>query len=158
MPPASGAAPAGAAGSDGRGPAGQGEGGCLCGAVRYRFGLPPLWVAHCHCSMCRRAQGAGFVTWVGTSGAHFELLGSAGTLRTYRSSPAATRSFCGACGTPLFFESTRWPGELHITLASVDPAVAGLLQAQGHVHWASRVPWIGEIHDGLPRHDSTGSS
>jgi len=39
-------------------------GGCSCGAVRYRVGMPPLWVAHCHCSMCRRAQGAAFVTWI----------------------------------------------------------------------------------------------
>jgi len=135
-----------------------GEGGCLCGGVRYRFPLPPLWVAHCHCTMCRRAQGAGFVTWIGTDGERFELLGSAAALRTYQSSPAATRSFCGRCGTPLFFESSNWPGELHITLGSVDAGIAARLQPQGHVHWATHVPWIGEIHDGLPRHEAAGSS
>jgi hypothetical protein len=135
-----------------------GEGGCLCGAIRYRFALPPLWVAHCHCSMCRHAQGAGFVTWVGTDGERFELLGDAGRLRTYRSSPEATRSFCGRCGTPLFFESSRWPGELHITLGSVNAATAAQLQPQAHVHWASRVAWISEIQDGLPRHETVGSS
>jgi hypothetical protein len=62
------------------------------------------------------------------------------------------------CGTPLFFESTRWPGELHITLGSVDPELAAQLQPQAHVHWAARVPWIGAIHDGLPHHEATGSS
>jgi hypothetical protein len=108
--------------------------------------------------MCRRAQGAGFVTWIGTDGEHFELIGGAGRPRTYRSSSEATRSFCGRCGTPLFFESTRWPGELHITLGSVDPTLAARLQPQAHVHHAEHVPWIGEIHDGLPRHDATGSS
>ncbi|MDH4106618.1 MAG: GFA family protein [Gammaproteobacteria bacterium] len=137
---------------------GWGEGSCLCGAIRYRFALPPIWVAHCHCTMCRRAQGAAFVTWVGTDGERFELMGDPGRLRTYRSSPAATRSFCGRCGTPLFFESTRWPGELHITLGSVDETTAARLQPQGHVHWATRVPWIGDIHDGLPRQDASGSS
>ncbi|MGB7905659.1 MAG: GFA family protein [Steroidobacteraceae bacterium] len=136
----------------------SGVGGCLCGAIRYRFALPPLWVAHCHCTMCRRAQGAGFVTWIGTDGKSFELLGNAGALSTYRSSAAATRSFCGRCGTPLFFESTRWPGEIHITLGSVEPELAAQLRPQGHVHWATRVPWIGEIHDGLPRQEATGSS
>jgi hypothetical protein len=108
--------------------------------------------------MCRRAQGAGFVTWVGTVGERFELTGDPGRLRTYRSSSAATRSFCGRCGTPLFFESTRWPGELHITLGSVDEATAARLQPQGHVHWATRVPWIGEIHDDLLRQAESGSS
>ncbi len=137
----------------------KGEGGCCCGAIRYRFALPPLWVAHCHCTMCRRAQGAAFVTWVGVDGEKFELLGEeAGRLRSFRSSPAATRSFCGRCGTPLFFESARWPGELHITLASIEPAVAAKLAPQAHVHWADRVAWIGDIHDGLPRHEATGSS
>jgi len=137
---------------------GLGEGSCLCGAIRYRFALPPLWVAHCHCTMCRRAQGAGFVTWVGTNGELFELMGEAGRLRTYRSSPEATRSFCGRCGTPLFFESTRWPGELHITLGSVEPRLAAQLQPQAHVHWAEHVPWIGAIQDGLPRQEASGSS
>jgi hypothetical protein len=108
--------------------------------------------------MCRRAQGAGFVTWVGTDGERFELLGEPGRLRTFRSSPEATRSFCGRCGTPLFFESTRSPGELHITLGSVDEATAAHLHPQEHVHWASRVPWVGEMHDGLPRQDANGSS
>jgi hypothetical protein len=137
---------------------GWGDGSCLCGAIRYRFALPPLWVAHCHCTMCRRAQGAGFVTWLGIRGERFEFIGDASHLRTYRSSPEATRSFCDRCGTPLLFESSHWPGERHITLASVDPGLAAQLQPQAHVHWATRVPWIGEIHDGLPHHESTGSS
>ena len=135
-----------------------GEGSCLCGALRYRFALPPLWVAHCHCTMCRRAQGAAFVTWLGTDAGRFELIGNAGCLRIYRSSPEATRSFCGRCGTPLFFESTRWPGELHITLGSVEPRLAAQLQPQAHVHWAEHVPWIGAIQDGLPRQEASGSS
>jgi hypothetical protein len=135
-----------------------GEGGCLCGGIRFRVGLPPLWVAHCHCTMCRRAHGAAFVTWVGTDGDRFELLGADSYLRSYRSSPEATRSFCGRCGAPLFFESTRWPGELHVTLASLAADVVATLQPQGHVHWADRVPWIGEIHDGLPRQSESGGA
>lgn len=39
------------------------EGGCLCGAVRYRVTGKPYHVTHCHCSMCRRASGAPLVTW-----------------------------------------------------------------------------------------------
>jgi hypothetical protein len=134
--------------------ASRGEGSCLCGAIRYRFALPPLWVAHCHCSTCRRAQGAAFVTWIGTDGEKFELLDdAAANLRTYRSSAEATRSFCGRCGTPLFFESSRWPGQLHITLASVDPVEAAKLRPQVHAYWAAHVPWVGDIPDGLPRKD-----
>jgi hypothetical protein len=128
------------------------EGGCLCGAIRYRVPLPPLWVAHCHCSMCRRAQGAGFVTWFGVPGEKFSFIGTADRLRIYRSSADAQRSFCGRCGSPLFFESKHWPGELHLTLASLDPAVAATLQPQMHAYWSSRAPWI-VLGDDLPRKD-----
>jgi hypothetical protein len=108
--------------------------------------------------MCRRAQGAGFVTWIGTDAERFELLGDPGSLRRYHSSPEATRSFCAHCGTPLFFASARWPGEIHVTLGSVVETVAARLQPQGHVHWSTKVPWIGDIHDGLPRQAEAGSS
>jgi hypothetical protein len=39
-------------------------GACLCGAVKIETTLPSLWSAHCHCSSCRRAHGAAFVTYV----------------------------------------------------------------------------------------------
>jgi hypothetical protein len=137
---------------------GWGEGSCLCGAVRYRIPLPPLWVAHCHCTICRRAQGAPFVTWLGADGAQFAFVGPADALRQHASSPEATRSFCGNCGTPLFFESTRWPGEVHVTLATLEPASAALCRPQAHVHWAEHVPWIVIGDDGLPRKAGTGNS
>jgi hypothetical protein len=131
---------------------GHAEGGCLCGAIRYRVAMPPAWVAHCHCSMCRRAQGAAFVTWFGIAGDRFAFIGSGDRLRIHRSSADATRSFCGRCGTPLFFESKHWPGEVHVTLASLDPVVAATLQPQAHSYWSSRVPWV-TLGDELPRKD-----
>jgi hypothetical protein len=41
------------------------EGGCLCGAVRYRAWGNAYGITHCHCQTCRRASGAPFVTWAG---------------------------------------------------------------------------------------------
>ena len=38
-------------------------GGCLCGELRYEITGPVSIVANCHCTMCRRASGAPFVTW-----------------------------------------------------------------------------------------------
>jgi hypothetical protein len=131
------------------------EGACLCGAVCFAIRLPTKWIAHCHCSMCRRAHGAAFVTWVGVDAARFELLQGEDALRRHRSSPAATRSFCGTCGSPLFFESARWAGEIHVARA----AFAGALdrEPQAHAFFSDRVPWI-SIHDALPRRGgSTGT-
>ena len=40
------------------------EGGCLCGAVRYRISGSPLSSVNCHCESCRRASGAPAVAWI----------------------------------------------------------------------------------------------
>jgi hypothetical protein len=124
-------------------------GGCLCGGVRYRLDRAPLWVAHCHCSMCRRAQGAGFVTWAGFAEDALSLDAGEDLVSRYQSSAAAARSFCRRCGTPLFFQSSRWPGEIHVTLASLDSAEG--LEPQAHAYWSSRVPWLGWDGGELPR-------
>ncbi|MFC3108476.1 GFA family protein [Undibacterium arcticum] len=36
------------------------EGGCTCGAVRYRMTSRPLFVHCCHCRWCQRESGAAF--------------------------------------------------------------------------------------------------
>jgi len=149
------------AAATGEATAGVRDGGCLCGAVRYRAGLPALWVAHCHCSMCRRAQGAGFVTWVGVAEDRFQVLSGADMLEHYRSSTSATRSFCRRCGSPLVFRSSRWPGETHVTLASLDDPDG--LEPRAHAYWSSRAPWSDWSGRGLqtvdpPDHDAPSTS
>ena len=37
------------------------EGGCSCGAVRYRLNGDPLFVHCCHCLSCQRQTGSAFV-------------------------------------------------------------------------------------------------
>lgn len=134
----------------------EAEGGCMCGAIRFRIALPPKWCAHCHCSMCRRAHGAGFVTWVGSESDRFQLLSGEAELRRYRSSPPATRSFCGRCGTMLFFESSRWPGEIHVTLAHLDSAEG--IVPQAHAYWGSRAPWADYSGHELPKVEPTSQA
>jgi len=36
------------------------EGGCICGAVRYRIGAPPLGIYDCHCKDCLRQSGGDY--------------------------------------------------------------------------------------------------
>jgi hypothetical protein len=36
------------------------EGGCDCGAIRYRIETPPMFVHCCHCRWCQRESGASF--------------------------------------------------------------------------------------------------
>ena len=37
------------------------EGGCACGAVRYRLASDPIFVHCCHCLNCQRQTGSAFV-------------------------------------------------------------------------------------------------
>ncbi len=129
-------------------------GGCLCGAVRFEIVLPSKWCAHCHCTLCRRAHGAGFVTWVGVEASQFRLASGERELRWFESSPPAKRGFCTRCGSTLFFRSTRWPTEMHVVLANLDGPIDRA--PGGHVYYDSRVDWI-SVDDGLQRYDETSS-
>lgn len=124
------------------------HGRCLCGDIRFTVDLPSLWVAHCHCTMCRRQSGAAFVTWVGMDENRSRIDDPRQQLRWYTSSPGAERGFCQRCGSSLLFRSSRWPGELHITLANFDAPVDRAPQA--HVFWDTHVDWV-QLGDGLPR-------
>lgn len=122
------------------------SGGCLCGAVRFELKLPSKWCAHCHCSMCRRAHGAGYVTWVGMESSRFRLVKGEQQLRWYASSPDARRGFCDTCGSTMLFESKRWAGETHVALGCVDGPIDR--EPQAHAFFDAHVDWI-PIDDAL---------
>jgi len=116
------------------------RGSCLCGAIRFAVTLPSKWCAHCHCSMCRKYHGAGYVTWVGFEDSHFELEQGEDQLRWYTSSTEAERGFCGNCGSSMLFRSQRWPGEIHVALGCLDDPIDR--QPQAHVFHDTHVNWM----------------
>lgn len=124
-------------------------GSCLCGDLRFEAQLPSKWVAHCHCTMCRRAHGAPLVTWVGFQADAVQFIDPQLRLRWFESSPGAQRGFCDRCGTTLFFRAERWPGELHIVRSNFDGPVDR--EPQVHVHCATQVSWLLLGDDGLKR-------
>tara|TARA_B100000378_G_scaffold167389_1_gene134881 strand:- start:31274 stop:31738 length:465 start_codon:yes stop_codon:yes gene_type:complete len=76
------------------------EGGCQCGAVRYRVEVSDNEAYLCHCRMCQKATGGVSIAFknVDTTG-----LVWTGEPQWYESSPIAHRPFCAKCGTPLGF-------------------------------------------------------
>ena len=121
------------------------QGGCFCGAIRYRVAGIPRDVCHCHCADCRRASGAAFVSW-----ASFHADGFAFT----RGEPGAfryagrVRTFCRMCGTSLTFREETL-AEIDVTLASLDEP--GAMVPEDHIWTEDQLPWIA-LADGLPRH------
>ena len=118
----------------------QVNGSCLCGTVEFLAGLPSKWCAHCHCSICRKAHGAGYVTWVGFEDNQVDFAQGEKELKWYESSKDAQRGFCGQCGSTLFFRSERWPGELHIALACINDPIDR--EPQANVFFDKHVNWM----------------
>jgi hypothetical protein len=117
-------------------------GGCQCGAVRYAIGEMPRSVAICHCRMCQKATGSIVWPYFTVARAAFRL--TRGELSHYRSSAAALRGFCAACGTPITFEPD---GEetLDLGIGTLDNP-AGVSPTEQY--WvATRMPWFRAMAD-----------
>lgn len=126
-------------------------GHCLCGAVTYRADAPPLWQAHCHCESCRRTTGSAFASFFCLRDGTWAWTGAMPA--AYTSSPGTERLFCGTCGTPMAYRSTRFPGELHIHAGTLDHPES--FDPTVHVHAAERQRWS-DIHDGRLRLSGQG--
>jgi len=113
------------------------EGGCLCGAVRYRVEGEPRVVVHCHCRMCQKSSGAAFLTWA--TFAAPALRYTRGEPKSFHSSDHAVREFCGACGSQLVFRSDG-KDSLDVTVGSFDAPDA--FQPVGNIWVASRRAWM----------------
>jgi hypothetical protein len=94
------------------------EGGCACGAIRYRATAAPIGRTLCHCESCRRAAGAPSVAWVIFPATQFAIV--AGSPCEHRSSEHVVRSFCPRCGTPLVYRSDRRPAVVDVPTATLD--------------------------------------
>ena len=125
------------------------HGSCLCGDVAFAFDADPTMMGHCHCSMCRKAHGAAFSTYVGAPAGAFRMLRGADAIGVHESSPGARRAFCPRCGSVV---PSAQRGELAFALAGLlddDPGI----RPEVHLFVGSKAPWY-DIADDLPRHDA----
>jgi hypothetical protein len=123
------------------------SGGCHCGAIRYDVDGEPQHVALCHCSDCRRSAGAPMVSWAAFT--EDALTVTQGQPITFNSSGAAMRSFCGTCGTGLFYRNADMlPGIVDIQSVTLDDPEA--LPPDAHIQVAERLNWMDDL-DSLTR-------
>jgi hypothetical protein len=125
------------------------EGGCACGAVRYRLLSEPFDTGWCHCTICRRVSGAPAMVFA-TVPAGDLVLSNEEAIGSVRLTAFGRRRFCSRCGTPLTMEVDHQPETIDFTVATLDDPDA---VAPGfHIFHASKVVWF-ETADDLPRHD-----
>jgi hypothetical protein len=118
------------------------EGGCLCGAVRYRTTAPLRDVIVCHCSVCRRSHG-GPAPFSAVPREHLEVTRDDGL--TWHERDAARRAFCNRCGSRLFWD--RGGESVSIAAGTLDEPTG--LRTIRHIFVASQADWEDSI-DGIP--------
>ncbi len=118
------------------------EGGCACGAIRYKLTAKPLIVHACHCRDCQRLTGAAFAInlWIerkfveasGAAPKSFKLAGGSGK--------AHEVFFCGECGTYVWSRYQVAPGELFVRAGTLDRPQA--VKPDVHIFTRSKLPWL----------------
>ena len=98
------------------------QGGCNCGAIRYRIEGKPVVVAQCHCKNCQRQSGSAFSVNLIVPA---EGVSTTGILTTYEdrdtlSGNPVYRRFCGACGSPIFSNLSDSNGMSIVKVGTLD--------------------------------------
>ena len=98
------------------------EGGCACGAVRYRCNADATRVYYCHCRDCQRATGTAFHTGLSVPRGSVAMLKDAPReySRPADSGNTVTEGFCATCGAPLYVYSSGRPGHMSLKAGSLD--------------------------------------
>jgi hypothetical protein len=126
------------------------EGGCLCGAARYRVEGEPNASGICHCRTCRKAASAPTLPFVVFPADRFAV--TRGEPAEFRSSPHVVRGFCGRCGSPLTYRSDDEPGSIDVMTCSLDDSEA--FPPAFHVWTSHELAWERGA-DGLPAYATT---
>ena len=99
------------------------EGGCVCGAIRFRVRGEPLRAYVCHCTFCQRFTGSAFgiLTWFDEENVEVEGDG----IKTHDHTVDETDRwfrlhFCGRCGTTIMANNQRQPGILFVMAGTYD--------------------------------------
>ena len=128
------------------------EGGCQCGAVRYRAEVEEIRAYICHCRECQKQSASAFGISVPMRSDRLEIKGAMKAWRRPTDSGSQTDCwFCGTCGSRLYHQGVREPEWLVIKGGTLDDP--DLLTPSGYI-WVSRKrPWV-LLQQGLPTHDT----
>jgi hypothetical protein len=119
------------------------EGGCLCGAVRYRVTNAPMRTHVCHCTFCQRRTGSAFAFM-----AYFkqeDVVIIRGMLKAYEhrsdeSNRLLRIEFCPSCGTAVSMTVELLPGTRGISGGTFDDP--SWLKIERHIWTRSAQPWV----------------
>ena len=117
------------------------QGGCLCGAIRYRVTGTPARSVICTCTQCMRQTGSPLPAFVSFPIGQFEM--NSGRPKSFRASEHATRQFCGDCGSFLFWVGDG-RGRIGIAVGSLDDPSA-MPKPDTRIWASSGVRWLADL-------------
>lgn len=117
------------------------EGGCQCGAARYRLKASPLSVYNCHCKDCQRFSGAAWSMSMIVKDEDFELLSGeiAQYRRTAESGNVIVMNFCANCHGWLWNDPTV-PGIKVVRAGTLDDM--DWAAPVGNIWTDSKAAWV----------------
>jgi hypothetical protein len=126
------------------------EGGCGCGAVRYRLASPPMYVHCCHCTECQRQTGSAFAVNALIEADRVEL--TRGRLREVvlpsPSGKGVATQQCGECGGVLWMHyGGAGRGVAFVRAGTLDNPAA--CPPDIHIFTRSKQPWV-ELPESVP--------
>ncbi len=119
------------------------EGGCICGATRYKTRGRPERTTVCHCTYCQRLTGSAFGIWTVFMRDKVELVGEAPTPYEHRSDESGRRinsMFCARCGTTIGSTLERSPDIFAIASGTFDDR--SWIAVDRHIWMRSAQPWV----------------
>jgi len=125
------------------------EGGCACGAVRYRMESAPMFVHCCHCRDCQRQTGSAFVINALIETDRVILLSGqleAVPVPTDSGRPHAIYR-CPRCHTAVWSEYGGVSALRFVRVGTLDKPAA--LPPDVHIYTRSKLPWVA-LPQGVP--------
>lgn len=124
------------------------EGGCACGAVRYRLLAPPMRVHCCHCHNCQRQTGSAFVINALIETEAVKLLkGRPEPVPVPREHAPHDIHRCSKCGVAVWSDYGRRSGLRFVRVGTLDEPSA--LKPDMHIYTRAKAPWV-KLPKGVP--------
>ena len=129
------------------------EGGCACGALRYRLESPPMFVHCCHCRDCQRQTGTAFVLNALIETARLTVLQGEVTRSAMPTDSGRPHGIdrCTRCGTAVWSEYGGLATMRFVRVGTLDDPSA--LAPDVHIYVRSKLPWV-TLPDGVPAFDA----
>lgn len=124
-------------------------GTCLCGTIHYEIDGPIGAALYCHCSRCRKANGAAFAVTAPVAAKDLRFVAGEASLKSFSTAEGIHRVFCAECGSPILSRRDSAPDVVRLRVGSLNTPLPQAPSA--HIFVGSKAEWF-EIHDGLPQH------